>query len=200
MIQTANGSLTTGLDLQSGQTLLIRGGTSSVGLAAAALAKQMGATVLATTRRPDRIEFLRERGIDHPLVDAGTVADAVRRLYPEGVDAALELVGTPSLPDTLRSVRVHGTVCFTGLLSNQWTVKDFYPIDYLPAGVRLTAYQGNAADLPREAMQRVLDAVADGSMRIAVHHVYDGLEQVRRAHDDMENNAATGKLVVRVRH
>jgi len=95
---------------------------------------------------------------------------------------------------------VHGTVCFTGLLSNQWTVKDFYPIDYLPAGVRLTAYQGNAADLPREAMQRVLDAVADGSMRIAVHHVYDGLEQVRRAHDDMENNAATGKLVVRVRH
>jgi len=200
MIQTANGSLTTGLDLQSGQTLLIRGGTSSVGLAAAALAKQMGATVLATTRRPDRIEFLRERGIDHPLVDAGTVADAVRRLYPEGVDAALELVGTPSLPDTLRTVRVHGTVCFTGLLSNQWTVKDFYPIDYLPAGVRLTAYQGNAADLPREAMQRVLDAVADGSMRIAVHHVYDGLEQVRRAHDDMENNAATGKLVVRVRH
>ena len=51
MIQTANGSLTIGLDLQPGETLLIRGGTSSVGLAAAALAKQLGATVLATTRR-----------------------------------------------------------------------------------------------------------------------------------------------------
>ncbi len=61
MIQTAHGSLTTGLDLQPGQALLIRGGTSSVGLAAAALAKQLGATVLATTRRPDRVEWLRER-------------------------------------------------------------------------------------------------------------------------------------------
>ena len=134
MIQTAQGSLTTGLDLQSGQSLLIRGGTSSVGLAAAALAKQLGATVLATTRRPDRIEWLHGRGIDHPLVDTGTIADSVRQLYPDGVDAALELVGTPTLPDTLRSVRVHGTVCFTGLLSNQWTVRGFYPIGYIPPG------------------------------------------------------------------
>ncbi len=97
MIQTANGSLTTGLDLQPGQTLLIRGGTSSVGLAAAALAKQMGATVLATTRQPGRIEALRRHGIDHPLVDTGSIAGAVRALYPDGVDAALELVGTTDL-------------------------------------------------------------------------------------------------------
>ena len=104
------------------------------------------------------------------------------------------------MPDTLRSVRVHGTVCFTGLLSNQWTVKDFYPIDYLPAGVRLTAYGGDASDLPREAMQRVLDAVAGGRLPIAVHRVYDGLELVPQAHSDMEHNTAAGKLVVRVRH
>jgi NADPH2:quinone reductase len=200
MIQTANGSLTIGLDLQAGQTLLIRGGTSSIGLAAAALAKQLGATVLATTRRPDRFEMLKQRGIDHPIVDTGEITPAVRTVFPGGVDAALELVGTPTLPDTLRCVRVHGTVCFTGLLSNEWTVKDFYPIDYIPAGVRLTAYEGKASDLPREALQGVLEAVADGRLPIAVHHVYDGLEQVSQAHRDMENNTATGKLVVRVRH
>ena len=200
MIQTANGSLTIGLDLQPGETLLIRGGTSSVGLAAAALAKQLGATVLATTRRPDRLDMLKQRGIDLPIIDTGEIADEVRKHFPDGVDAALELVGTPSLPDTLRCVRVHGTVCFTGLLSNQWTVKEFYPIDYIPAGVRLTAYEGRASDLPREALQRVLDAVADGSLPITVHHVYDGLEEVRQAHKDMESNVATGKLVVRVRH
>ena len=50
MLQTAYGSLTVGLDLQPGQTLLIRGGTSSVGMAAAVLAKHRGLTVLATTR------------------------------------------------------------------------------------------------------------------------------------------------------
>lgn len=134
------------------------------------------------------------------MIDDGHVAAAVRRIAPDGVDAALELVGTPTLPDTLRAVRVHGTVCFSGMLSNEWLVKDFYPIAYIPAGVRLTAYGGDAADLPPEAFQRQLDAIAAGRLRIAVHQVYDGLEQVRAAHAAMEANAAVGKLVVRVRH
>jgi NADPH:quinone reductase-like Zn-dependent oxidoreductase len=118
-LQTAYGSLTVGLDLQRGQSLLIRGGISSVGLAAATIAKDLGATVLSTTRQPDRADALKAHGVDHPLVDAGQVAPMVRALFPGGVDAALELVGTPTLPDTLGSTRVHGTVCFTGMLSNQ---------------------------------------------------------------------------------
>src|SRR5438105_15096044 len=50
MLQTAYGSLTVGLDIQAGQSILIRGGTSSVGMAAAILAKQRTMTVLSTTR------------------------------------------------------------------------------------------------------------------------------------------------------
>jgi len=53
------------------------------------------------------------------------------------------------------------------MLSNEWTVKDFYPIDYLPRGVRLTAYAGGAADLPAPVLQRFLDRIADGSLASA---------------------------------
>ncbi|MCE6997522.1 zinc-binding dehydrogenase [Saccharothrix sp. S26] len=194
-LQTAYGSLTTGLDLRAGQSLLIRGGTSALGFATTALAVDLGATVLATTRRADRLDVLREHGVAHPLVDDGVVAGRVRELFPDGVDAALELVGTPTLPDTLAATKVHGTVCFTGMLSNEWIVPQFYPIEYLPKGVRLTAYGGESSDLPAEVLQRFLDQVAGGEVTLGPTTVYR-LDEIRRAHDDLEHNRRVGKLVV----
>src|SRR5712692_3950897 len=153
MLQTAYGSLTVGLDTQAGQSILIRGGTSSVGMAAAVLAKQWNMTVLSTTRRPNKTVALKDVGVDHVLIDDGNVARQVREIFPAGVDTAVELVGTPTLPDTLHSTRQHGVVCFTGMLSNVWTVRDFYQIEYLPRGVRLTSYHGEAEDLPQPVLQ-----------------------------------------------
>jgi len=195
MVQTAHGSLTVGLDAQPGQTLLIRGGTSSVGMAAAILAKDRGLTVLSTTRQRGRVAALSAIGVDHILVDDGDIAAQVRAIVPDGVEAALELVGTNTLPDTLRATAVHGVVCFTGMLSNQWTVADFYPIDYLPTGVRLTAYGGDAADLPTDVLQGYLDAVAAGRLTVPIDRIY-ALDEIAQAHADMEHGRATGKLVV----
>jgi NADPH:quinone reductase-like Zn-dependent oxidoreductase len=197
-LQTAYGSLTMALDLRAGQTLLIRGGTSALGYAAAAIARDRGATVLATTRQAARIAELAAHGVDHPLVDDGTVAKQVRQILPDGVDAALELVGTPTLPDTLAATRVRGTVCFAGMLSNQWTVRDFYPISYLPAGVRLTSYSGDAANLPAAVLQDCLDRIAAGRLDLGPVHAY-GLARVRDAHRDLESGVHGGKLVLLTR-
>jgi len=195
MLQTAYGSLTVGLDARPGQSLLIRGGTSSVGMATAVLAKRRGLTVLATTRDPAKAGALAGIGADHVLIDDGSVADQARSLYPDGVDLALELVGTPTLPDTLRALRVHGVCCFTGMLSNEWLVRDFYPIGYLPRGVRLSAYGGEADDLPAAVLQEFLDAVAAGAARVPIARAYP-LEEIARAHADLEANRVAGKLVV----
>jgi len=199
MLQTAYGSLTVGLDIQPGQSLLIRGGTSSVGMAAAILAKRRGLTVLSTTRSNSKLDALREIGVDHPLVDDGNVADQVRRHFREGVDAALELIGTPTLPDTLRATKVHGVVCFTGMLSNRWTVEDFYPIEYLPRGVRLTAYGGGANDLPANVLSEFLRAVEVGDATVPIAKVFE-LDQIAEAHQIMEEGTTAGKLVVVNRH
>ncbi len=164
-------------------------------MATAVLAVRLGVTVLSTTRSRDRADVLSEIGVQHPLVDDGDVADQVRRFIPDGVDTTLELVGTPTLPDTLRATRVHGVVCFTGMLSNQWTVRDFYPIEYLPRGVRLTAYGGGAADLAPSVLQEFLDAIAAGEAHVPIHRTYR-LDEIAEAHGDMEAERATGKLVV----
>ena len=195
MLQTAHGSLTVGLDAQPGQSLLIRGGTSSVGMAAAILARQRQLTVLATTRNLAKAAALTAIGANHVLIDDGDVARQVNTILGAGVDTALELVGTPTLPDTLRAVRLHGTVCFTGMLSNQWIVRDFYPIDYLPAGVRLTAYGGDATDLPAGVLQGYLDAVAVGTVPVPIGRIYQFTE-IAEAHAAMESSQAAGKLVV----
>jgi len=195
MLQTAYGSLTIGLDAQPGQSILIRGGTSSVGMATAALAKRRNMIVLSTTRSHSKIEALTKIGVDHVLIDDGLIAEKAREIVPSGIDTALELIGTPTLPDTLAATRLHGVVCFTGMLSNEWTVRDFYPIDYIPRGVRLTAYTGEASDLPPDVLQDFLDAVAAGEAVIPLYRAYR-LDQIRDAHAEMEAGSATGKIVV----
>jgi NADPH:quinone reductase-like Zn-dependent oxidoreductase len=195
MLQTANGSLTTGVDGKPGQSLLIRGGTSSVGLTLAVLGKLRGMTVISTTRRTEARALLESAGVDHVVIDDGQIAARVRELVPGGVDGAVELVGVNVMKDTLRAVRPGGTVCFTGMLSDRWTVPEFYPMEWLPNGVRLTAYSGEAADLPASTLQQFLDAVAAGEASVPIGTVY-AIDDIVQAHRDMEAGALGGKGVV----
>lgn len=198
MLQTAHGSLTVGVDTRPGDTVLVRGGTSSVGLACIVLAKRIGATVIATTRNPGRADMLRGIGADHVVIDTGTIAGQVREISPRGVDGAVELIGTDTLPDTLRSTAVHGTVSFSGMLADVWTIPDFYPMAVIPNGVRLTAYSGEASDLPARVLQEFLDDVAAGTATVPIAKVY-ALDDIVQAHHDMEDGARSGKLVVTTR-
>lgn len=152
-------------------------------------------TVVSTTRREQARSLLEQVGVDHVIIDDGQVADWVRALVPGGVDGAIELIGVNVLRDTLSSTRPGGTVCFTGMLSDQWTIPDFYPMDWLPNGVRLTAYSGEAAGLPADVLQEFLDAVAAGDAIIPVGRVY-GMHEIVQAHKDMEAGTVGGKVVL----
>lgn len=195
MLQTAHGSITTGLGLKSGQTVLIHGGTSTVGLTAIAIAHHLGATVIATTRNPASAELLTRVGADHALTDDDTLLDAIRAIAPDGIDAALEFVGATALPDTLALVRPGGTACFVGALSGAWTIPDFDPFA-IPTGVRLTSYAGEAHDLPADALDQYLRAIEAGTLNVVIAGVFNGLEEVPDAHKDLESRHEPGKYVV----
>lgn len=119
MLQTVNGALFTSLQLKPGETLLVRGGSSSVGMTAAAIAKTHGVTVFSTTRKADREPLLKKYGAAEVIVDSGKIADEVkRRTGGHGVDKVLELIGTTSLLDSLQCAKPNGIVCMMGMLGN----------------------------------------------------------------------------------
>ncbi|MFX0573294.1 zinc-binding dehydrogenase [Nocardia nepalensis] len=177
--------------------LLIRGGTSSVGMAAASIASGYGVEIAATTRQHGKIDALTAAGVDHVLADdGGSLAASVHTLWPEGPDYVLDLVGASTLVDSLRLVRRGGRVCMAGSLSG-WLIPDFEPIAMIPSGTTLTAFHSDdcKGSAGATVLQRVVDEVEAGVYRPNLDRVF-GLDDIVAAHRYMENNRATGKLVV----
>ena len=195
MFQTAYGSLYPALAIEPGEILLIRGATSSVGMLATQLASVAGLTVLATTRNPQKEPALRENGAVHVLIDNGQLNEPVRAIYPEGVDKVLELVGTSTLQDSLTCLKPGGTGCMSGMLAESWSIPHFAPMDFIPATVRLTTYDSGQVTSPAIAFQHFIRQVEAGQVKLAISRTFR-LEQIVEAHQFMDSNQGTGKLVV----
>lgn len=193
MLQTTWGSLFTALKLEKGDRLLVRGGTTSVGLAAASIAKSHGAWVASTSRRKDREALLKEAGADEVIVDNGNIAGIVAK--EAKFDKVLELIGTTTLLDSLQCVKKGGTVCMTGIVGNKWTLDGFNPMESIPTGVNLTAYSGGTEDFLATPLEELAGLVKDGKLKIQVGRVFK-LEEIVEAHRVMEENTAGGKIVV----
>ncbi len=197
---TVWGALDKSLAIQAGQTLLVRGATTSVGLAAITYAKARGLTVIATTRTAANSQRLREMGADEVIIDNGDIAQRVRDITHHGVDAALEIIGTATLRDTIKTLRPFGAVSVIGLLGGPPVLEQFHLMQDLPAGIRLNFFPSGLFGTPALPLQGtplpwLAKEVAAGSIPSIRSQTF-AFDEVPKAHRLMESDRALGKLVV----
>jgi NADPH:quinone reductase-like Zn-dependent oxidoreductase len=117
-------------------------------------------------------------------------------VWPEGPDYVLDLIGARTAVDSLHLVRHGGTVCVSGSLSG-WLLQNFEPIAMIPSGTKLTAFHSDnfKGSAGATVLQRVVNEVEAGVYRPNVDKVF-ALEDIVAAHRYMEDDQATGKLVL----
>lgn len=190
---TAYGSLQLSLQLKADDTLLIRGGTSTVGLAALQLAKAIGATVIATTRSERKAELLKQCGADDVIVEGDDFRKQFLNQYPSGAIKVLELIGASTLRDSLRLTATHGIVCHTGLLGGVYGLRNFDPIKEIPSGVYLTGFYSNAPT--QEQIDGMMSLIDGGNIHPIIAGTFS-FDRIADSHALAERRDQIGKIVV----
>lgn len=189
---TAYGSLFKSLKLKEGETLLVRGGTGSVALAAIQLAKAINVRVIATSRSASKEQFLKEKGADEVIVGNENFDENLKKLFPDRVDKVLELIGRPTLKSSLKSVKQGGIVCMTGCLGG-WIIEDFEPLVDIISESYLTSF--DSTNVNKDTVNEMFEFLEKHSIRPKISKVFT-LDEIAKAHEFLEGNMANGKVVV----
>lgn len=192
---TAYGSLVRSLQLSKKDLLLVRGGTSTVGLASIQLAKAIGAKVVATTRSERKAVQLRDFGADDVMIECEGFKDRFLTKYPHGATKVLDLIGALTLRQSLKLTAFHGIVCHTGLLGGVYGLKNFDPIKEIPSGVYLTGFYSNSPT--QREITDMMTLIDKGIIKPIIAEVFP-FNRISDAHKLAEQRGQMGKIVVKV--
>ncbi len=187
---TAYGSLLN-LRICNKDRVLVRGATSGVGLAFAAMVRAAFPSIYlaGSCRSLRKSERLKEGGFDQIIEDRAGVLQT-----EESFDKVLELVGPATLKDTFSHVREGGIVCSTGQLGGQWELT-FEPIMELPANGYLTSfYSGNVSE---QKLNDMLGFIERHAIDVRPEKVFP-LGQAAQAHCYLESSESFGKVILRM--
>ena len=189
---TVYGSLFKSLKLKEGETLLVRGGTGSVALAAIQLAKAINVRVIATSRSASKEQFLKGKGADEVIVGNENFDENLKKLFPDGVDKVLELIGRPTLKSSLKSVKQGGIVCMTGCLGG-WIIEDFEPLVDIISESYLTSF--DSTNVNKDTIKEMFEFIEKYNIKPCISKIFT-LDEISLAHKYLESNSANGKVII----
>ncbi len=179
IVETASRSLEE-MGVKSGETLLVSGAAGGIGSAVIQLARHRGITVIGTART-QKHDYLRGLGAIPTTYGPG-LAERVRELAPEGVDAALDLAGSGIIPELIE---------IAGDPSRVLSVADFVAPQY---GAKFSA---GPPQNPERVLADVARLCSEGLFRLRVEQTFP-LEQTAEAQEVSAKGRVTGKLIISV--
>ena len=189
--------------LAAGETFLVHGGTSGIGLAAIQLAKAFGATVITTAGSAEKIAFCRAIGADH-AIDYTTqdfVEEVARITGKRGVDVILDMVGGDYAPRNLKCLALEGRLVMIAFLKGGRIECDWRPImmrrlTVTGSTLRASPYERKVA-LARSLRERVWPLLEQKRVRTVIHARFP-LAEAAKAHALMESSQHVGKIMLDV--
>lgn len=189
--------------LQAGETLLVHGGTSGIGVAAIQIAKALGARVFCTVGTPEKAGAAQKLGAD-AAIDyrrRDFMVEVSKLTEGRGVDVILDMVGGPYIERNLRSLALEGRLVQIAFMQ---TAK--VEVDWMPLMLRRLTFTGSTlrarsaeekARLSRAVQDNVWPMVEDGRVQAVIDRVFP-LDSAAEAHRRMESSDHIGKILLAV--
>lgn len=200
---TAWGALVEYGRLARGQTVLVTAASSSVGLAAMQVARSVGATVIAATRKADKRARLLGAGADHVVVteDEDLPAQVMDATGGKGANVIFDPVAGPYVETLAQAAAQHATLFVYGLLDPRPTPFPLFTAFQKAMSMRAYALFELTFDPPslERAKRFVYEGLKSGALDPVIDERHFTLDQIVDAHRYMESNAQFGKIVVDVR-
>ncbi len=189
--------------LSAGETLLVHGGTSGIGITAIQLAKVFGAHVITTAGSAEKVAFCRELGADHAIDYRAQdfVAEVAHITGKRGVDVVLDMVGGDYIEKNLRCLAADGRLVQIAFLKGGRAEIDWRPVmvkrlTITGSTLRASPYERKVA-LAQTLRERVWPLFAQRKLRTVIHATFP-LAQAAQAHALMESSHHIGKIMLKV--
>jgi NADPH2:quinone reductase len=197
---TAQECLFTAGDLAEGQTVLIHAGAGGVGVAAIQLAKQAGATVIATASSDEKLERLKTLGLDHGVNYAteGFVGRINELTDSKGVNVVLDPIGGQNLVDSVGVLAYRGTLVSVGVAARAGSTieaQSLWARNNALRGVYLAAALVAEYNRVHPMISDLLGRVASGELEVEIDRSFP-LAEAAAAHEYIESRKAFGRVIM----
>jgi putative PIG3 family NAD(P)H quinone oxidoreductase len=190
--------------LKAGESFLVHGGSSGIGLTTIQLAKAFGATVYTTVGSKEKAEFCRKMGADNAINyrEQDFVAEVSQLTNTKGVDLILDMVGGPYIEKNLKSLALEGRLVQIAFLQENKVALDFMPImskrlTFTGSTLRPRTVAQKAA-IAQDLLKQVWPLLESGKVKPVIHATFP-LKDAKLAHALMESSKHIGKIMLEVK-